>query len=313
MVGSLVYSVLGAGGFIGRNLTRRLSRLGDPVHEFTRQEPFLRDGRLHPAVLASDVIFYVATRISPAVAERDPLRVAEENADFRSFVDGLRDCGHRPLVVLAGSGGTVYEPGEDPPYRESSPTRANTAYSAAKLFQEAELLASRRWTTPVVLRLGNVYGPGQRTGAGYGVIAHWMETVLAGESLHLLGDPGTCRDYVHVHDVVDAMLAVVPQAARVRGAGEPLILNIASGEPTSLAQVRDGLESAVGRPLEVHHSAPRAFDRRDVWLDVSLAERELGWRPRIPLSLGLTATWHDRLSRHTPADGGALAAVQGLR
>jgi UDP-glucose 4-epimerase len=168
-------SVVGGRGFLGGGLVGALSRLDCQVHSFTRQRPFMCDGRLDESILRSEAIFYLATQISPAIAERDPLRVVEENADFRAFLQGLRAARRKPVVVLASSGGTVYDQDCAPPFSERSPTRPTSAYGLAKLAQEAELHASAGWTIPVTLRLGNVYGPGQRTGAGYGVIAHWMK------------------------------------------------------------------------------------------------------------------------------------------
>lgn len=289
--GGSTASVIGAGGFIGGQLVRSLGWAGIPTEILTRRNSFLRRGRLCAQILRSDVIFYLATRISPALAERDPQRVAEDKDEFRALLAGLQDVDHRPVVVLPSSGGTVYDPDLAPPYTEQSRVRATSAYSAVKLFQEHELAASTGWTAPVILRLANVYGPGQRTGAGYGVIGHWMEALLANDRIRILGDVQSRRDYVHVTDVATAMLAVYRRTRKLRLATAPTVLNIGSGTPTSLSELHSTLEYTVGRPIPMSRQPARAFDRRDVWLDIGRAAKVIGWRPAVSLREGLADTW----------------------
>src|ERR1051326_581924 len=92
-----VTSVIGAGGFIGRALHGALSADGIPAHAFTRRLPFRQGGRLHPALMESTIIFYLASSITPAVAHQVPERVAEDKVAFRTLLDGLRDTSRRPL------------------------------------------------------------------------------------------------------------------------------------------------------------------------------------------------------------------------
>ena len=55
--------------------------------------------------------------------------------------------------------------------------------------------------------MANAYGPGQRPAPGQGVLAHWMEAILAGEEVQLYGDPDATRDYVFVDDIARAAVA----------------------------------------------------------------------------------------------------------
>jgi UDP-glucose 4-epimerase len=76
----------------------------------------------------------------------------------------------------------------------------------------------------------------------------------------------------------------------------PPVVNIGSGEPTSLRQLLGALLRAAGRPEHpVQTTADRPFDRRHTWLDVRTAERTLGWRPTTSLEQGLAATWQQAL------------------
>ncbi|MFI1012787.1 NAD-dependent epimerase/dehydratase family protein [Streptomyces sp. NPDC020965] len=287
-------TVIGGSGFIGRNLHRALRSVGARPHVFTRRKPFAHAGRVHPAVAKSDTIFYVAGSVTPALAERNPELVEEDHWNLNLLLWGLRETGHRPLVVLASSGGTVYDPDAAPPYREDSPTRPVAAYGAAKLAQE-HALAAADWTTPVILRFANVYGPGQTASAGYGVIPHWIRAVHARETLTMIG--ASRRDYVHIDDATAALLAVRAHADRLRATPGPTTLNIGSGAPTSLDELHRHLERAVGGPVEVRREPARSFDRTDTWLDVSAAGAALGWSPAIGLAEGLAGTL--AATRHT--------------
>ncbi|MFF4407213.1 NAD-dependent epimerase/dehydratase family protein [Streptomyces sp. NPDC001262] len=291
-----VVAVVGAGGFLGRSVMRTLSGAGVETLGFTSAAPAVDGMRLDPALRHCDVVFYLATRISPAIAQREPERAAQEVAGFRTFLDALRENPRRPVVALAASGGTVYDPRCEPPYDEQSPVGPSNVYGRAKLEQEEALARASDWLAPVVLRLSNVYGPGQRTTAGYGVIGHWMQALLTGEQLRILGHGGSSRDYVHVDDVANSMLAVLGRAPALRATDRPTVLNIGAGAPTSLNDLHKCLEATVGRPVPVEREPARPFDRRDVWLDIRRAAEVLGWRPEIGLAEGIADTWRYHLS-----------------
>ncbi|OEU94837.1 NAD-dependent epimerase/dehydratase family protein [Streptomyces oceani] len=302
-----VVAVVGANGFLGGSLMRALSRAGVEARGYTSADPAVCGTRPDPALCRADVIFYLASRISPAIAEREPERATEEITAFRAFLETLRENQRRPVVTIAASGGTVYDPGCEPPFDERSPVRPSSVYGRAKLDQEDALARASGWIAPVVLRLSNVYGPGQRTTAGYGVVGHWMKALLAGERLRMLGHGGSSRDYVHVDDVANAMFGVLGRESALRAADRPTVLNIGAGFPTSLDDLLQHLEVTVGRPIPVEREPARSFDRKSVWLDIRRAADVLGWRPEVGIAEGLADTWAYHLSQesgHAPGSNG---------
>ncbi|HEX9335083.1 MAG TPA: NAD-dependent epimerase/dehydratase family protein, partial [Pseudonocardiaceae bacterium] len=228
--------------------------------------------------------------VTPSSAERHPERVAAHLTSFRALLDIVAGTG--ATVVLASSGGTVYDEHLPPPYTENSSVAPSSAYGQAKLAMEHELL-TRTDIAGVVLRLANVYGPGQRLGTGQGVVAYWLDAAANGRPLVVYGDPEATRDYVYVDDVVTAML-------RVHTAGPlPGVLNIGSGVPVTLSALLRTIEKTVAdRPLDVRFEPGRRFDRRDVWLDAGLAGRALGWAAGIGLDDGIERTWLARPHGH---------------
>jgi UDP-glucose 4-epimerase len=287
-------AVVGARGFIGRAIVTALRARGVPTVCRGSQFPAVVQGRLDPEVSAASLVVLVTGRSSPAQAEREPATAAAELAESRQLFDllGRRTDGHPQRVLLASSGGSVYDTQNPAPFSEQSSVARSSAYARLKLDIEDAFLAGAASTSErTVLRLSNVYGPGQRLGTGQGVVGYWFRALLSGKPIQLFGDPDTIRDYVYVTDVAGAFLA-----AGAAGGSLPEVINIGSGEPTSLRELVHVLLHAAGRPEHpVHMTEDRPFDRRHTWLDVRTAERVLGWRPTTTLAEGLIATWQQAL------------------
>jgi UDP-glucose 4-epimerase len=282
-------AVVGARGFIGRAVVAAVRSRGVPIVCCGSQSPAVSGGRLHPEVADAAVVVLVTGRSSPAQAEREPATAATELAESRELFELLGSGARTPQrVLLASSGGAVYDTQYPAPFSEQSPVARSSAYARLKLdIEEAFLAGAGGGSERSVLRLSNVYGPGQRLGTGQGVVGHWFRALLADEPIRLFGDPDTIRDYVYVTDVAEAFLA-----AGAAGGPLPPVLNIGSGEPTSLRELAQEVLRAAGRPDHpVEMTEDRPFDRRHTWLEVGAADRALGWRPTTTLPAGLSATW----------------------
>lgn len=288
-------AVLGARGFIGRAISAALEMDGVATVRRGSQTPAVLDGVLDPEVAEAATVVVVTGRSSPAQAEREPATAATELAEDRELFDLLsRRAGPaRQRVLLASSGGAVYDTQYPPPFDERSPTAPASAYARLKLdIEEAFLAGASERSERSVLRLSNVYGPGQRLGTGQGVVGYWFRALLDEEPIRLFGDPETIRDYVYVDDVAEAFVAAHHSARPL-----PPVLNVGSGEPTSLRALVHVLLRAAQRPHHpVETTEDRPFDRRHTWLDVSAAHRTLDWQPTTTLQDGLTATWERALA-----------------
>jgi UDP-glucose 4-epimerase len=293
-------AVIGAAGFIGRPLVEALEADGVRVARFTRSRPALRDGRLHPELRSARTIFFVATNIDPARAAAHAELGAADRRHLVDLLAALRAGGQRPTLIFASSGGTVYDPTVEPPYHEGSPTRPTIAYGRWKLRMERELLARAGAVRPVILRLANIYGPGQR--ANGGVVARWLASVAGGQPVDVFGNPRAARDYLYVDDTVEAMVRVRHRFAA--GSENAATINIGSGAPVMLEHLVDVISAGVGRPIDVRLGEGRTIDRLAYWLDVSAATRLLGWRPRTSLEVGVRRTWHEQWVRAVPALAG---------
>jgi UDP-glucose 4-epimerase len=185
--------------------------------------------------------------------------------------------------VFSSTGGAIYGECEQPA-REDAELRPLSPYGIAKLCAEEYLLGWNRihGLRNVVLRLGNVYGPRQDAGLEGGVVSIFLERMALGQATTIFGDGSQERDFVFVGDVVEGMLAA---------AGHEGVFNIGTGEATSVLDLHRACSSIAASEAEPRFEAARVGDLRRSVLDVSRAERELGWSARVSLDDGLQRTW----------------------
>ena len=166
-------------------------------------------------------------------------------------------------------------------------------YAATKVHGEHLAAAwSRETSAPVAaLRLHNVYGPGMPRNTPYaGVASLFGSQIASGRPPQVFEDGRQRRNFIHVHDVADAIARAV-DAPLSNGV---TALNIGSAEITTVGELAAALSDALGGPDPEITGEYRLGDVRHVTADCSVAERILGWRAQIPLRNGigdLTAAW----------------------
>jgi dTDP-L-rhamnose 4-epimerase len=166
-------------------------------------------------------------------------------------------------------------------------TRPTNVYAATKLAQENILAAwAAAHDAPLsILRLQNVYGPGQSLTNPYtGVVSLFARLARAQGSLEVYEDGRIVRDFVFVDDVVEAMLATMEQPARSQRC-----LDIGSGAPTTIHALALELASICGAPEPTVVGKFRDGDVRAASCDITPAMTALSWSPRWTLGDGLRA------------------------
>jgi dTDP-L-rhamnose 4-epimerase len=160
-----------------------------------------------------------------------------------------------------------------------------SVYGVTKLVQERLFASASRETglPAVILRFGNVFGPGRRGGGYAGVTTTFLRQVAKGEPLTVHEDGRQIRDYVFVEDAVTAALQALDAPLEGTWIG-----NIGSGRPTTVLEVARLVGDVVGGEVSLRQGGTyRSGDIRHLWLDVAEAGRALGFRPRVDLKEGL--------------------------
>jgi UDP-glucose 4-epimerase len=287
--------VTGGAGFIGSNLVDALLARGDDVtvvdnlasgkrRNVDPAAAFFEDdvrGELDFAGI--DVVFHLAAQADVQTSVQRPDYDADVNVvGTVRVLEAARAAGAQ--VVFSSTGGAIYGECEEPA-REDRTLEPMSPYGIAKLAGEHYLAGWNRihGSTHVALRFGNVYGPRQDSGLEGGVVAIFLERMARGEETAIYGDGGQTRDFVYVGDVVEALLAATGRE------GGPY--NVGTGRETTILDLHRACASVAGSDNEPRIEEARLGDVRRSVLDVSLIERELGWRARTSLEDGLRATW----------------------
>ncbi len=232
------------------------------------------------------VVIHLAAQMDVRKSVADPLADARVNVlGTVRLLDAARDaCTVR--VVFASSGGTVYGEPQAVPVPEDAPLRPLSPYGAAKVAGEAYVgaFAGLYGMAHCTLALGNVYGPRQDPHGEAGVVAIFARGLLLGGGTRIYGDGSAVRDYVYVHDVVDALLLAA------EGHGDGRRFNIGTGRGTSVRQLHSLLARITGAVDEPVLAPSRTGELNTIVLDVTSASRDLGWSARTSLEQGLAAT-----------------------
>ena len=150
-----------------------------------------------------------------------------------------------------------------------------------KLAAERDVALSR--LSYGIARLANVYGPRQRRDLEGGVVAIFVEQLLARQPITIYGSGEQRRDFVHVADVVAALLAIADS-------DRDGTWNVATGTETSVNQLLDALQHELGPAVAVKRAPARAGEVFASSLSFARIAEDLGWRPGLDLAAGLRAT-----------------------
>jgi UDP-glucose 4-epimerase len=239
-------------------------------------------------------IFHLAAQASVVASVANPGRDCEVNV--RGTLNVVESAGRVGApVVFTSTGGALYGDEAPMPTPEDRLPAPLSPYGASKWAAEAYV---NTWSLSsgiphAVCRLGNVYGPRQNPHGEAGVVAIFSDHLYTGKAPKLYGHGKPTRDYVYVGDVVKALMAA---------SGKSGTYNIATGVETDVATIWRELQraakeidapGAAGDPqaLEPQLADLRPGELRHSRLDISRAQRELGWRPQVPIDQGLRLTY----------------------
>lgn len=287
--------VTGGAGFIGSNLARALVEKGCEVQVVDNFVAGNFDERVVPGAVynnidikntaelvpifeGADAVFHLAALPKVQDSIEHPIETSNTNVDGTlSVLEAARAAGVQKVVF--SSSAAVYGDQETMPVSEAMPAHPLNPYGLHKYIGENTcVLWSELYSLPTVsLRYFNVYGPGfDPNGAYASVVGRFIDLRQNGKPLTIVGDGTNTRDYVHVDDVVRANIL----AAESDGVGKGEVINIGSGQETSVTQ----LAAMIGGPVESVES--RQETSRSV-SDISRARALLGFEPTVEIEIGI--------------------------
>jgi nucleoside-diphosphate-sugar epimerase len=204
-----------------------------------------------------------------------------------SLLMAARERGVRRVVYAASS--SVYGNQPTLPKKEEMRPEPLSPYAVAKLVGEyyCQVFTRTYNLETVCLRYFNVFGPRQDPGSPYsGVISRFISALMSDQQPVIYGDGEQSRDFTYVDNVVKANLSA---AQTTSGVG--LVINVATGERTTLNELLTALKRLTGKTdVEVIYEEPRAGDVLHSLADITRAREMLNYQTRIGLEEGLQLT-----------------------
>lgn len=238
--------------------------------------------QIHP-----EVIYHLAAQSSVIRSLEDPALDLRTNAGATlALLEAARKQKNPPVFVYASTGGAGYGDPETIPVAEDHPAEYRSPYAASKHAGEeyVALYARLHGMRTISLRLGNIYGPRQRSDLEAGAVSIFAEKIHRKEPITLFGNGKAARDYVYVADAVTALRT----GAQHAGGGE--VFNIGTGAATDVAELLRLLAAALDRPpIRAAHAPLRPGEVFRISLDSSRFRAATGWAPRYSLEEGLAA------------------------
>lgn len=305
--------VLGAGGFLGSHVVRRLVHDGWNVSAVVRDGSAPHVGRrlgdvrgeidvrvgdatdpdlLRQLVPGLDAIFPFAGHSGATRSLSEPFEDLVANAGGQlALLEVLRHRNRDAAVVFAGSRLQYGRP-RSLPVREDHPQDPTSLYGLHKMIGERyhRLYHDLYGVRSCCLRISNPYGPGQdRPDRAFGIVGNFLATAADDGDVEVYGDGNQLRDYVYVDDVVEVCLRAVTRPAAV---GQSF--NVGGPAPVSVREMAEAVVRTVGRGRVVQTPWPAleaAVETGDYVGALDAARSTLGWTPSVGLDDGLARTW----------------------
>jgi UDP-glucose 4-epimerase len=305
--------VTGGAGFIGSHLTDALIARGDQVvaldnfstgstanikHITKNFEIIDGDIRnkdlINESIKDVDLVFHMAAALGVNTILESPLESISTNIAGSEVV--LNAAANHNKRILIASTSEIYGKNPKQPLNETddrvvgSPQKIRWSYSDAKAIEEAMAfsLNQEKGLKVTTARLFNTVGPRQSSHYGM-VVPRFVRSALKNEPISIYGDGTQSRVFCHVHDAIEALLALVGtdktinEVYNVGGTGEITIKELAD----AVIKETSSQSSIEFIPYEKAY-APGFEDMQRRVPDISKIKQELGWAPKKDLSQIIT-------------------------
>ena len=290
--------ILGAGGFLGTNLTIEYFKRGNTdIRVFDYNESYLENIKkecsnaityisgdfnlntnIDELVKDVDIVYHLISTSIPATSNLAIEKDLKENVIMTTRL--LDACVRQDVkkIVFISSGGAVYGKEDKMPLKEDAPSKPISSYGIQKITIE-KLLYLYDYLYGLdyrVIRLANPYGPYQRPNGRLGVVTTFINDVIHNKHLKVFGDGEIVRDYIYVDDAINAIINIVEGEGKDRNGKVYKTFNVGSGVGKSINSVIEDIRKIFDKNIEVEYVDGRKSDVPINYLDISLYESIYG-------------------------------------
>lgn len=237
-----------------------------------------------------DYVLHFASPASPADYLRMPIQTLKASSLGTHNLLGLSRVKSCRILIASTSevyGNPTVNPQPETYWGNVNPVGPRGVYDEAKRFQEALTMAYHNIhaVDTRIARIFNTYGPRMRLDDGR-AFPTFLGQAIAGESLTVYGDGSQTRSFCYVHDTVEGIF-------RLLHSNYHLPVNIGNPDEIPIRQFAEEVLALAGRDPKgniVYRPLPQddPLQRRP---DIALAQRILGWEPKVHRTEGLRATY----------------------
>jgi UDP-glucose 4-epimerase len=297
--------VTGGAGFIGLNLCKKLSDLTSNLSiydnlssgkmENVKDVPkakFVKGDILDLKKLCSldkaDLIYHLAAQVVVPYSMENPLEDFETNA--KGTLQVLEKARKDDAKLVFASSAAVYGNPTVFPTSEDYGFHPFSCYGLSKVVGEeyCDMYVNQYGLDITILRFANVYGL-----RCHGVIHDFLDKIAKNPNkLEIIGTGQQSRDFVHVSDVVNALVTV--------GSDESTngkTYNIGFGKTTKiidLAKMMLKILNLQDKTVVTTTNVSWQGDINTIWFDISKAKKELKWNPKVSLEESIKEVIADR-------------------
>jgi UDP-glucose 4-epimerase len=305
--------VTGGAGFIGSHIADALIARGDQVvaldnfstgstaniKHITKNFEII-DGDIRNAELINetikdvDLVFHMAAALGVNTILESPLESISTNIAGSEVV--LNAAANHKKRILIASTSEIYGKNPKQPLNESddrvvgSPQKIRWSYSDAKAIEEAMAfsLNQEKGLKVTTARLFNTVGPRQSSHYGM-VVPRFVRSALKNEPISIYGDGTQSRVFCHVHDAIEALLALVGTDKTING-----VYNVGGTGEITIKELADAVIKETNSQSSIEFIpyekayAPGFEDMQRRVPDISKINQDLDWAPKKDLSQIIT-------------------------
>jgi UDP-glucuronate decarboxylase len=297
--------VTGGAGFIGSHLCARLLRDGhevlcvDNFYTGTRANvatlldhvnfELMRHDVTFPLYVETDQIYNLACPASPVHYQFDPVQTTKTSVHGAINMLGLAK--RTKAKILQASTSEVYGDPKVHPQQESywghvNPIGLRSCYDEGKRCAETLFFDYYRQhkLRIKVARIFNTYGPHMHPSDGR-VVSNFIVQALQGLPITVYGSGAQTRAFCYVDELVDALVRLMDTGDEFTGP-----VNLGNPAEFTILQLARLVIEMTGSRSEIVLAPLPSDDPVQRQPDIALAERELGWKPKVALADGLAKT-----------------------
>ena len=297
--------ITGGAGFLGSHLCEHLLAQGHDIicldNFFTGSKnnilhllsnphfELIRHDIINPIFLEVEEIYNLACPASPVHYQYNPIKTIKTNV--MGAINTLGLAKRVRATILQASTSEVYGDPEVHPQKEDywgrvNPIGIRSCYDEGKRAAECLMMDYHRQNQVniKIVRIFNTYGPHMAPDDGR-VVSNFIVQALRGEEITVFGEGSQTRSFCYVDDMIDGLI-------RMMGTPKGFLGPVNLGNPVefTILELAEMLIRMMGSRAKIIFKPLPQDDPTQRKPDITLAQKKLGWQPRVPLEEGLAKT-----------------------